>query len=61
MTKIPGAGINYRDTYFQFPQLEIILGEPTSDTLLTLKDKINVNATSVPSYLSNLIHGFLSQ
>ena len=32
-----GAGINYRDTFFEYPELDKIHGEPTPDALLVLK------------------------
>ena len=55
-----GAGINYRDTYFEYPELDKIHGEPTPDALLVLKNQLKANATSVPSNLSDGLHGHIA-
>jgi hypothetical protein len=54
-----GAGINYRDTFFEYPELDKIHGEPTPDALLVLKNQLKANATSVPSNLSDGLHGHI--
>ena len=55
-----GATVNYKDTYFEYPELDKIQGEPTPDTLLTLKNQLKANASSVPSNLGDGNHGHLA-
>ena len=53
------AGINYKETYFQFKELTKIHGEPTYDTIKTLHDQIKANASAVPSTLGGGALGHL--
>ena len=53
------AGINYKDTYFQFKELNRIHGEPTYDTIKKLHDQVKANAASVPSTLGGGNFGHL--
>ena len=53
-------GINYRETYFEYPELTKIHGEPTSESLFTLRNELKANAISVYSNLSNGAHGHLA-
>ena len=49
---------NYWETHFEFPTLTPIRGEPTADTLITLRKQLKANAKAVPSNLGggNLGH-----
>ena len=53
------TNIDYVDIYFEFPTLTKIHGEPTYETLTTIKDKLRSNATSVTSDLGGGAHGHL--
>jgi hypothetical protein len=53
-------GINYRETYFEFPELTKIHGEPPSESLYKLRNKLKANAQSVYSNLSDGAHGHLA-
>lgn len=53
-------GINYRETYFEFPELTKIHGEPTSESLFKLRNELKANAQSVYSHLSDGTHGHLA-
>jgi hypothetical protein len=53
-------GINYRETYFEFPELTKIHGEPTSESLFKLRNELKANAQSVYSHLSDGAHGHLA-
>ena len=53
------TNIDYVDTYFEFPLLTKIHGEPTYDSLKTLKNELKSNATSVTSDLGGGGHGHL--
>jgi hypothetical protein len=56
------ASINYRDTYFEFPELTNKLqGEPNSESHFKLRNELKANAQqSVYSNLSNGAHGHLA-
>jgi hypothetical protein len=54
------AGINYRETYFEFPDLTKIHGEPTSGSLYKLRNELKANAQSVSTNLSDGTHGHLA-
>jgi hypothetical protein len=53
-------GINYRETYFEFPELTKLHGEPTSESLFKLRNELKANAQSVYSNLSDGAHGHLA-
>jgi hypothetical protein len=53
-------GINYRETYFEYPELTKIHGEPNSESLFTLRNELKANAQSVYSNLSDGAHGHLA-
>jgi hypothetical protein len=53
-------GINYRETYFEYPDLTKIHGEPTSESLFKLRNELKANAQSVYSNLSDGAHGHLA-
>jgi hypothetical protein len=38
------SGINYRETYFEFPELTKVRGEPTSESLFKLRNELKANA-----------------
>jgi hypothetical protein len=46
------SGINYRETYFEFPELTKVRGEPTSESLFKLRNELKANAKSVPTPIS---------
>jgi hypothetical protein len=54
------TGINYRATYFEFPELTTLQGEPDSTSLFKLRNKLKANAQSVYSNLSDGAHGHLA-
>jgi hypothetical protein len=54
------SGINYRETYFEFPELTKVRGEPTSESLFKLRNELKANAKSVYSNLSDGDHGHLA-
>jgi hypothetical protein len=54
------SGINYRETYFEFPELTKLPGEPTSESLHKLRNELKANAQSVYSNLSDGAHGHLA-
>ena len=47
MTK-PFADINYKNNYFEYPDLTRIIGEPTTSSLITLYNEVKSNAIAVP-------------
>ena len=53
------SGINYRETYFEFPELQKIRGEPTSESLFVLRNELKANAAAAPSQLGGGAHGHL--
>jgi len=53
-------GINYRDTFFEFPDLTKIHGEPDSESLYKIRNELQANAKSVYSNLSDGAHGHLA-
>jgi hypothetical protein len=54
------SGINYHETYFEFPELTKVCGEPTSESLFKLRNELKANAKSVYSNLSDGDHGHLA-
>ena len=54
------SGINYRDTFFEFPDLTKIQGEPDSESLYKIRNELRANAKSVYSNLSDGAHGHLA-
>jgi len=54
-------GINYHDTFFEFPDLTKIHGEPAdSESLYKIRNELRANAKSVYSNLSDGAHGHLA-
>jgi hypothetical protein len=51
--------VNYREFFFEHPDLTKIIGIPTYDTLHKLNQEIKSNATSVHSNLGGGQHGHL--
>ena len=51
---------SYKTTYFQYPTLDKIHGEPTLDTLLHLFKQLKINAQSVPTTLGGVQLGYLA-
>jgi hypothetical protein len=51
--------INYRTSYFEYPDLTRISGEPTYETIHTLINQIKANSMSVHSNLGGGAHGHL--
>jgi hypothetical protein len=54
------SGINYRETYFEYPELKKIHGEPNSESLFKLRNELKANAQSVYSNLSDGTQGHLA-
>jgi hypothetical protein len=54
------SGINCRETYFEFPELTKVRGEPTSESFFKLKNELKANAKSVCSNLSDGDHEHLA-
>jgi hypothetical protein len=54
------SGINYRETYFKFPELTKLHGEPNSESLFKLRNELKANAQAVYSNLSDGAHGHLA-
>ena len=55
------SDINYRETYFEFPELTKLQGEPNSESLLyKLHNELKANAQAVYSNLSDGNHGHLA-
>ncbi len=59
MVTSSGAGIDYRNIFFEFPELDRIVGEPNADSLIKLKKQLKSNASSVSSNLGDGLHGHL--
>jgi hypothetical protein len=59
MVSSSGAGIDYRNIFFEFPELDLITGEPNADSLIKLKKQLKSNASSVSSNLGDGLHGHL--
>jgi type II secretory pathway component PulJ len=53
-------GTNYRETYFEYPELTKVHGEPNSEALFKLRNELKANAQSVYSNLSDGAHGHLA-
>jgi hypothetical protein len=53
------GGINYRDTFFETPELTKIQGEPSPDSISKMLKELKANAQSVFSNLSDGRHGHL--
>jgi hypothetical protein len=58
-TSSSGGGIDYCSIFFANPNLTPIQGEPDADALITLKNQLKANASSVPSNLGGGNHGHL--
>jgi hypothetical protein len=54
------SSTNYRETYFEYPELTKIHGEPDSESLFKLRNELKANAQSVYSNLSDGAHGHLA-
>jgi hypothetical protein len=54
------TGINYQETYFEFPELTKLQGEQTSESLYKLRYELKANAQSVYSNLSDGANGHLA-
>jgi tetrahydrodipicolinate N-succinyltransferase len=54
------SGIDYRQTFFEFPELTKLHGEPTSENLFTLRNELKANAQTVYSNLSDGVHGHIA-
>ena len=50
---------NFRENYFQYPDLTKIIGEPNFESLTTLINELKSNAQSVHSTLGGGAHGHL--
>eukprot|EP00957_Ditylum_brightwellii_P128612 9810687-Ditylum_brightwellii.AAC.1 len=50
---------DYRNTYFEIPDLTKIYGEPTTGLLLTLNNKIKANTMTMPTTLGGGACGHL--
>ena len=60
MTSTTTSGvIDIKQTFFDYPKLTKIEGEPTIMTLLKLKNELKANAQSVPTVLGSGQHGHL--
>ena len=53
------ATVNYRETYFEYPDLTPLVGEPTFDGLHRMSKELKANAQSVYSHLGGGAHGHL--
>lgn len=53
------TSIDYVATYFEFPVLTKIHGEPTYETLLEMKNQLKANASQVTSDLGGGANGHL--
>ena len=51
--------IDYKNNYFDYPDLTRIIGEPTTATLITLHNEVKANAVTVPCPLGGGQHGHL--
>ena len=54
------SDINYRETYFEFPELTKLQGEPNSESLYKLHNELKANAQAVYSNLSDGNHDHLA-
>jgi hypothetical protein len=53
------TNIDYINNYFQYPELTPIHGEPTYESLQTIKDQLKTNATGVVASIGGGAHGHL--
>ena len=53
------TNIDYVNTYFEYPVLTKIHGEPTYESLCTMENKLKSNATTVSTTLGGGQHGHL--
>jgi hypothetical protein len=53
-------GINYHETYFEYPELTKIHGEPNSESLYKVCNELMANVQSVDSNLSDGARGHLA-
>ena len=56
---VSSSGINYRETYFDFPKLTKIWGEPTSESLFVFKNELKANAAAALLQLGGGAHGHI--
>jgi hypothetical protein len=54
------ACINYRENYFEFPELTKVHGEPNSESHYKLRNELKANAQAVYSNLSDGAHSHLA-
>jgi hypothetical protein len=54
------SGINYRETYLEFPELTKLQGKPNAESLYKLRNELKANAQAVTSSLSDGAHGHLA-
>jgi hypothetical protein len=54
------SGINHHETYFEFPELTKIRGEPNSESLFKLRNELKANVQAVCSDPSDGAHGHLA-
>jgi hypothetical protein len=59
-TMVGSAGINYRENFFEFPELTKVHGKPDSESLYKLRNELKANAQAVYSNLSDGAHGHLA-
>ena len=50
---------DYKNTHFDYPELQRIVGEPTLASLITLRNQVKANAQTVDSTLGGGSHGHL--
>ena len=53
------SSVNYKYSYFKHPVLTKIRGESTYETLHYLKNELKANASSVPTTLGGVNHGYI--
>ena len=51
--------LDYKNPFFEFPELTRIHGEPTTAGLLTLRNEVNANVMTVHTTLGGGTHGHL--
>jgi hypothetical protein len=56
----PVSAKNYRETYFEFPELTKLQGESNPESLYKLHNELKANAQEVTSRLSDRVHGHLA-
>ena len=53
------SNINYDATYFEYPTIIKIMGQPNYDGIKTLKDQIKAGLSRVSSDLGDRAYGYL--